>query len=184
MGAEADISLTREERTLATAHATVPAGGRTFRVALAPSEDLEPGEYSVNVHTRATSLLATSGDLVPLPLPAAPQVFGSLIVRRGPFTGLKEVPTADLRFRRSEQMRIEVPVAVSNASPAPETSARLLDRTGKPMPVPIATALRDDADGSRWATAQVPLVPLSPGDYVVEVTVGSLKTLTPFRMVQ
>jgi VWFA-related protein len=180
MGAEAEITLTKEDTTLATAHATVPAGARTFRVALAPTEHLAPGDYSVNVHTRATSMLATSGDLLPLPLPAAPEVYGSLIVRRGPFTGLKEVPTADLRFRRSEQMRIEVPVAASSG----EASARLLDRTGKPMAVPIATARRDDADGSRWVTAQVPLTPLAAGDYIAEVAIDGVKTLTPFRMIQ
>jgi hypothetical protein len=179
LGAEADVELSKETETLATTHVTVPAGARTFRVALEPSGTPAPGDYSVNVHTRATSMLATSSDLVPLRLPASPDVTGSLIVRRGPFTGIKEVPTADLRFRRSEQMRIEVPAA----STATAATSRLLDRNGKAMPVPVASAVRADADGSHWATAQVPLTPLGPGDYIVEVTVGSAKTLTPFRIV-
>jgi VWFA-related protein len=180
LGAEADVTLTREEETLATAHATVPAGARTFRVTLTPQERLTPGDYSLSVHTRATSMLATSGDLLPLPLPAPPDVYGSLIVRRGPFTGLKEVPTADLRFRRSEQMRIEVPAPGSST---PLTSARLLDRNGKAMAVPVATAFRDDGEGVRWVTAQVPLTPLGVGDYIVEIAIGDTRTLTPFRIV-
>jgi hypothetical protein len=107
-------------------------------------------------------------------------VYGSLIVRRGPFTGLKEVPTADLRFRRSEQMRIEIPTPGSSTA---TTSARLLDRNGKAMAVPVATAFRDDGDGARWVTAQVPLTPLGVGDYIVEIAIGDVKTLTPFRIV-
>ena len=180
LGAEADVTLTKEDETLATAHATVPAGARNFRVTLTPSGRLSAGDYSLTVHTRATSMLATSSDLLPLPLPAPPDVYGSLIVRRGPFTGLKEVLTADLRFRRSEQMRIEIP-APGTSTPA--TSARLLDRNGKAMAVPIATAFRDDVEGVRWVAAQVPLTPLGVGDYIVEIAIGDTRTLTPFRIV-
>jgi VWFA-related protein len=180
LGAEADVTLTKEDETLATAHATVPAGARNFRVTLTPSARLSAGDYSLTVHTRATSMLATSSDLLPLPLPAPPDVYGSLIVRRGAFTGLKEVPTADLRFRRSEQMRIEIP-APGTSTPA--TSARLLDRNGKAMAVPIAAAFRDDGEGARWVAAQVPLTPLGVGDYIVEIAIGDTRTLTPFRIV-
>jgi VWFA-related protein len=177
-GAEADITLSREGETLATAKASVPPGSRSFKVLLAPSQKLEAGDYTVSVRTRALSMMATSSDMVPLPLAAAPEPIGSVIVRRGPFTGLKEVPTADLRFRRSEQMRVEVPMSGAGAP-----GGRLLDRTGKQMAVPIATAVREDGDGSRWITAQVPLIPLGPGDYIVEVSEGAGKTMTPFRIV-
>jgi VWFA-related protein len=179
-GAEADVTLSKEGQTLASAKATVAPGTRTFKVALDPSEKLEPGDYTVSVRTRALSMMATTSDMVPLALPAAPAPLGSLLVRRGPFTGLKEVPTADLRFRRSEQLRVEIPATGAGAH-----SARLLDRTGKPLTaVPIATATRDDSDGSHWITAQVPLIPLGPGDYIVEISEGNNKTLTPIRVVQ
>jgi VWFA-related protein len=178
-GAEADISLTQEGETLASAHASVPAGTRSFKVSLSPAKALQPGDYTINVRTIAASKMAQSGDMLPLALPAAPEPVGSMLIRKGPFTGLKEVPTADLRFRRSEQMRIEVP-AVGTAAP----TARMLDRTGKPInAVPLTANTRDDADGSRWFTTQVPLFPLSPGDYLVEISSGSRKTLTPFRIV-
>lgn len=178
-GAEADVQLTQEGQTLATAKATVAPGTRTFKVLLAPSQKLEAGDYTVSVRTRALSMMATSSDMLPLPLPAAPEPLGSVIVRRGPFTGPKEVPTADLRFRRSEQMRVEVPASGTGAA-----SGRLLDRTGKAMTaVPVATTLREDPDGSRWITAQVPLIPLGPGDYIVEVVEGATKTMTAFRIV-
>lgn len=180
LGAEADVILSKDGETLATSHATVPAGSRTFKIALAPDAALAPGDYTVSVRTRATSMLATSSDVVPLPLPEAPSAYGSVLVRRGPFTGLKEVPTADLRFRRSERLRVEVP-ASAPGGPAP--AARLLDRTGKPMAVPVTAAMRDDGDGFKWLTGEVPLTPLGPGDYIIEITAGDTRTLTPFRVV-
>ena len=179
-GAEADITLTQENNTLATAHASVPPGSRSFKVDLSPSKQLAAGNYTINVRTTAASKMATSGDSLPLVLPARPETVGSMIVRKGPFTGLKEVPTADLRFRRSEQLRVEVPAT----GPEPPV-ARLLDRNGKVMSgVPLAANTRNDADGTTWWTAQVPLFPLGPGDYIVEIAAGSRKVLTPIRMVQ
>jgi VWFA-related protein len=182
LGAESEITLSKDGETVATAHATVAPGGRAFRINMTPSHPLAAGEYSFDVRTTATSKLASSGDLLQLAVPASPSPVGSLLVRRGPFTGPKEMPTADLRFRRSEQLRVEVPIVSS--TPSSSSSARLLDRNGKAMAVPITTANRDDADGSKWVTAQVPLTPLGPGDYIVEVMAGNTKTLTPIRIVQ
>jgi VWFA-related protein len=181
LGADAEVILSKEDETLATAHATVAAGARTFRVALTPPAELMPGDYTISVRTRATSMLATSSDTVPLPLPAAPMPYGSLLVRRGPFSGLKEVPTADLRFRRSERLRVEIPASTRDGS-AP--AARLLDRTGKPMAVPVTASVRDDDEGIRWVTGELALTPLAPGDYVVEIAAAGMKTLTPFKIVQ
>jgi hypothetical protein len=146
-----------------------------------PATPLSAGDYTISVRTRATSMLATSSDAVPLPLPAAPAAYGSALVRRGPFTGLKEVPTADLRFRRSERLRVEVPAPGGIGS---TPTARLLDRMGKAMAVPVAASLRSDPDGMQWLTGELQLTPLGPGDYIVEVAAGDVKTLTPFRVVQ
>jgi len=67
-----------------------------------------------------------------LHVPAGPSTSsGAIFMRRGPSTGIKEVPTADLRFRRNERVRVEIPT-VSTTTPG----ARLLDRTGKPLAVP------------------------------------------------
>jgi len=99
-------------------------------------------------------------------------------VRRGASTGNKEVPTADLRFRRSEQVRVEIPTQSSDP-----VTARLLDRTGKPLAVPVTAAVRDDSDGSRWVTAQLALAPLAPGDYAVEITSADKRMISAFRVV-
>jgi hypothetical protein len=50
------------------------------------------------------------------------------------------------------------------------------------MSIPVATAIRDDADGSRWRTAALALAPLAAGDYVLEQSSGAETTLTAFRV--
>ena len=77
-----------------------------------------------------------------------------------------------------EQVRVELPTPSSEP-----VTARLLDRTGKPLAVPVTTAVRDDSDGSRWQTAQVALAPLAPGDYVIEMAVGDKRMITAFRVI-
>jgi hypothetical protein len=49
--------------------------------------------------------------------------------------------------------------------------------------VPVTAAVRTDADGSRWYTAQLALAPLGPGDYVVEISSGSDRSIAAFRIV-
>ena len=61
-------------------------------------------------------------------------------------------------------------------------TAQLLNRTGQAMTIPVTAAIRDDADGSRWRTAQLALAPLAPGDYVIEQSAGAETTLTAFRV--
>ena len=88
------------------------------------------------------------------------------------------MPTADLRFRRNEQIRVEIPTASGDP-----VTARLLDRTGKPLAAPVTAALRDDADGSKWVTAQLALAPLAPADYAIELSSGANRMVAGFRVV-
>jgi VWFA-related protein len=178
-GATADVELlTSSGRSVATARATIPAGARSFRVGLAPAEPLAAGDYLVRVGVRGVSTAVPARDTVRLTLPSAPDAAGALWIRRGPTTGNREAPTADLRFRRTEQARVEIPTASS----APGT-ARLLDRTGRPLAVPVTEGLRTDADGWAWRTGQLALAALAPGDYIIELGEGERRTLAAFRVV-
>src|SRR5579864_4908180 len=146
-GAVADVELvTSNGAVAARGRATISAGSRTFRLALTPAAPLAPGEYGLR---------------------DAPEANGALWIRRGQSTRNREVPTADLRYRRNEQVRVEVPTLSAEIG-----SARLLDRTGKALSVPVIAAVRDDGDGSRWRTAQLALAQLAPGDYVIELSEG------------
>jgi len=178
-GFEATAALTTPAGAdVASGRATVPRGGRTFRIALAPTGPIEPGEFVLRVSARAGAASIPSRESARLTIAAAPESTGALFVRRGPATANKEAPTADLRFRRNEQLRLEIPAA-SGDSPA----ARLLDRAGNPLNVPVAAARRDDPDGSRWLTAQLALAPLAPGDYVIEIASDQARSIAAFRVV-
>src|SRR4051794_2662033 len=178
-GFDATATLTTAaDQTAATGRATVPRGTRTFRITLSPSQPLEPGEYVLRVGARSGGASIPPRETVRVTIPSAPRTTGALFLRRGTATSNREVPTADLRFRRSEQLRVEIP-----AGDGAEVSARLLDRTGKALSVPVAAAVRIDADGSRWQTAQLALAPLAPGDYVVEISSGQDRSIAAFRIV-
>jgi VWFA-related protein len=178
-GFDATATLTTSgDATAASGRTTVPRGGRTFRVALTAPRPLEPGEYVLRVGARAGPASIPPRETARITVPSPPQTTGALFVRRGPATANRDVPTADLRFRRSEQVRVEIP-----AGEAGEITARLLDRTGKALNVPVTAAVRDDADGSRWYTAQVALAPLAPGDYVIEIGRGETRSISAIRVI-
>jgi VWFA-related protein len=165
------------DATVATGRMSVARGARAFRIALTPSEPIVAGEYVLRVGARAGPASIPTRDTLRFSI-AASDSFGALFVRRGQSTGNKDVSTADLRFRRNEQVRVEIPTSSSVAA-----AARLLDRAGQPLAVPVTAATRDDGDGSRWYTAQVALAPLAAGDYVVELSDGSKRMLAAFRVV-
>jgi len=176
-GAEADLMLTSAaDATVASTHVRVEPGGRSFRIALAPAEPLAAGSYTLRVRARGGSSSAPSNETLSLTLPEPPLGNGALFVRRGP-SGNREMPTADVRFRRNEQLRVEIP------APDEEVGARLLDRTGRALTIQVPTAVRENSDGSRWVAGQLALAPLAAGDYIVEFTHGSTRVLAAFRVI-
>ena len=178
-GFDATVTLTdTADATVGSGRVTVPRGGRTFRIALTPSRPLVPGDYVLRVGARAGPASIPSREIARLTIPAAPDAVGALFTRRGQSTGNREVVTADLRFRRSEQVRVDIPTTSSDP-----VTARLLDRTGKALLVPVTASVRDDGDGSRWVTGQLALAPLAPGDYVIEFARGDQRMISAFRVV-
>jgi hypothetical protein len=62
--------------------------------------------------------------------------------------------------------------------------ARLLDRNGNPLSVPVQVSERADQSGKfQWIVVDAALAPFAPGDYAVEVTQGTAKQVTGFRIV-
>ena len=178
-GFDATATLsTLADVTVATARASPSKGAKQFKMALTSSQPITPGEYVLRVGARAGPASIPSREVLRFSIPPPPAGSGALFVRRGPTTANKEVPTADLRFRRSEQIRVEIPTTETEAG-----AARLLDRSGKALAVPVTAAVRNDPDGSRWMTGQVALAPLAPGDYVIELSSGSSRMLSAFRVV-
>jgi len=169
------VVTTAAGEIVASGRGRITPGTTSALVRVEPGQQVQGGDYVVRVRSQAPA--GTETVSIPVTLPGASQSSGAVFIRRGPTTGNKEMPTADLRFRRSERLRVEVPTS------ADMVGARLLDRTGKPLPVPVAAATRTDADGTRWATGELVLAPLAPADYVVEVSAGEVRTMAAFRIV-
>jgi len=182
------VMMNADGATLATDQATVSQESRAF-VRFLSSPDLTAGDYVVRVRMQNSAGGAASfTEQLRLTVPAraaagVPQPGQPLMYRRGPFTGPAFQPTADNRFRRAERLRIDVPVADGGATIA----ARLLDRKGQPLPIPMPVSLRDDA-GRQFATAEVAFAPLTQGDYLVEFSLQrgqqTATVLVPIRIVQ
>jgi hypothetical protein len=167
---EAVLVRGRDE-TIASVRVAVPPGVRGFRVALEPATPLAPGDYFVRARARSRPPGGAGGsdasiatDSLSVSLRPAPAATGAVYLRRGPTTANRNVPTSDLRFRRTDQVGVEVPDPAAGAA-----AARLLDRTGRELPIPVTTGVREDPDGSRWLTAHAVLAPLRPGDYAIEI---------------
>jgi VWFA-related protein len=170
--------LDPDGQTAATAQGSLTAGARSVLTRL----DLGAragAEYTLRVRAVPAAGGAPSTDIVTVSGSPGAAPAGALLARRGPSTAGREAPTADVRFRRNEQIRVDVPGEG-------HASVRLLDRAGQPMAIPLTAALRQDPDGSRWQSTMFALAPLAPGDYVVEWTTGSAaadSVLVPFRVV-
>lgn len=148
---------------------TLEAGKRVYALRQPSRDLLAPGRYQVRAQVTA------QGARMPLTLstvvtvPANDALLGSAAVasRRGPGTGRLFEPTADARFRRTERLVVETPLIAADTT----VSARLLNRVGQPMAVPVSLAERlDESLQLRVSLAEVVLAPLAPGEYVVEVT--------------
>jgi VWFA-related protein len=184
-GGAADIILAaRDGETIAAARQPIVPGARTASIAV-PNVTLTPGDYTVQLRLAPTSAGVAIGDSVTFSVPESRVALGPpRLHRRGPTTGSEYTPTADRSFRRTERIRVDVPVSGS----ALRVEAELLDRNGNTMPVPVEATLRPDADGAlTWATAEVVLAPLAPGDYVIRTTIEQAnrrqEVLAAFRMV-
>jgi VWFA-related protein len=182
-GGDADVLLIDPAgNTVGSARVAIPAGVGGTRVTIAP-RSIGAGTYEVRVRAKAAGAVGASSESARVTVPASDEGTGAMFFRRGPTTANKEIPTADLRFRRGDALRVAVPAASS----AVVDGARLLDRSGKALTVPVAVSAIDEADGSHWLSAQAALAPLAPGDYLIEVTASSggtqQRTLTAFRVV-
>lgn len=175
-GAEVQALLTTSSGEMVTsARGQIVAGASSVLLKLTPSPDLAPGDYMVRVRSQG----AQGADIITLPvtLPPPGVIAGAVYLRRGPTTANREVPTADRRFRRTERLRVDLPALLA------PTAAQLLDRTGKALAIPVAFGTRTDADGTAWATGELALAPLAPGDYLIDFAFGQTKALVAFRVV-
>jgi VWFA-related protein len=172
----------------ATADLEIQAGDRSTsaRVVLEPGERgfvtsvTLPAAAELNIRARLSGEGSTSPVTDALRAEISPRTARPLVFRKGPPTGNRMQPTADLRFTRGERIRVELPIA-GDVKPG---AARLLDRRGTALRVPIHVGEKIDSEtGQRWITGELALAPLAAGDYAIEQAPdGMQKVITAIRI--
>ena len=146
---------------------SIEPGQRSIPIA-GTTEPLTAGRYSVRAELtpRSGRLPIQVTTFATVPADAAQVGTGALASRRGPSTGLAYVPTADPRFRRTERLRVEVPVASDTVT----GTGRLLTREGQPLQVLVHVTTRSDDKSNQAVVGEAVLAPLAAGEYVLELS--------------
>jgi hypothetical protein len=174
-GATADVVvLAADGSELLSQTLTVKPTDGAFAVRVPERGAVQPGEYAVQVQLRPDAndgVVLTDTARVVMNSTRGDDLGTPVVWRRGPSTGPRHLQTADMRFSRSERIRLELATTVPGTA-----AARLLDRAGQPLQVPVQVSARPDDSGQfHWIVADAVLAPLAPGQYVIEVTLGTLK---------
>ena len=146
--------------------ATIEAGARSFLAKVRIDRSVPAREVRVQAQigaSRADGEQAEAQLVIQAPEGASPAVRPPLFYRGTTRASVAFEPAASPQFRRAETLRAEAPLGAQATAPA----ARLLDRTGKPLAVPLTVTERRDDSTGRWLVVDLSLAPLSPGDYVL-----------------
>jgi VWFA-related protein len=153
-----------------TVTVAVDPGQRSI-VVPASERPLAAGRYSVRAELtpRGSRMPIQVTTIATVPAEAVEVGTGALALRRGPSTGLVYEPTADPRFRRTERLRIEVPLMGDDIT----GTGRLLTSAGQAMALVVTYSTRtDDETKQRFGMAEVVLSPLAAGEYVLELSLA------------
>ena len=175
----AQVEVTVQGRVTATQVTLVP-GQRGFVAPLTLHSPMASG--IVNVRVQFAGAPATERESTRLDLASA--AGHPLLFRRGPTTGNRLQPAASGRFTRTERLHLEIPARAEDKI----GTARLLNRTGQVLAIPVTSGERTDAPtGQRWLTADITLAALAMGDYAIELGIvkpaGEQRVISAFRIV-
>ena len=164
-GATAEVTVTGAGNTeLFTRAITLDPARPAFDLRVPGEGQLPFGDYAVRVRVRAPGDAEVVSQAARVQVTERTAGLGQAVYwRRGTSARDEYRPTADPRFRRTERLRLELPTDLDD-----EVRARMLDRLGQPLAAPIPITSHTAADGRRWVRAELPIVGLAPGDYVVE----------------
>lgn len=191
-GGTVQFQLVDERGTpLGQASARFEPGGRWAQAEVA-TEALPPGSYQVRARAVPAGGGLPSADVAVLRVGEGAEAAVARVSRRGPSTGLAYAPTADLRFRRTERLRVEWDVAPGTCV----AHAEVLDTRGQAMAIPV-TAIApcaDSGEGTQGSVgtegrvgADVTLAPFAASDYAVRLRArsqqGEQEFVAAFRIV-
>jgi len=159
-GADVTITVTEEGGTPITVNGHIDAGARSVLVR---------GPVPAGTHTwQITAKIAGDADLVERTSvrTADAGIIGQTLIFRGtPAASSPLRPVADQLFRRNERVHLEWAIK----KPLENRAVRLLDQRGQPLAINV-TATEREVAGKPVLAADLSLAPLSPSDYVLELT--------------
>lgn len=160
-GADVEIVATAADgASLASARGKLEPGAFSASVQL-PALTARPARLTVRLRGGATP---AADDWI-LMGPAGGLLIGDAVAfRTGPRAPTR--PVATFEFARNERIRAEWPVL----APLDRREVRLLDRTGKPLPVELPLA---EDPATRAVVVEMSLSGLGRGDYLIELTAGA-----------
>jgi hypothetical protein len=164
-GGTVDITVSASGQS-GSARVTLAPGERSFSVPVALPAGIATGAFDVRARMTGPdpSFEGLSGNTT---VDLAAKDSQPMLFRRGPVTGNRMVPAATFLFSRTERARFEF------ATTAKPESARLLDRGGQPLAIPVTVSERtDEKTGQHWIAADITLAALAAGDYAVELTMS------------
>ncbi|HVQ41035.1 MAG TPA: VWA domain-containing protein, partial [Vicinamibacterales bacterium] len=166
-GAAVTVTATPKDAGIApvSIDARIEPGARATLVTLATTQTQE---RTWQVRTRVTRIGAADEPIddgvevavVVASILSEPMVYRAASSPRAPLQ-----PVADPEFRRTERIHLEWTLT----APLDSRVARLLNKQGDPLPVPVPLTERTDGDRLVLA-ADLVLAPLAPADYVIEIT--------------
>ena len=178
-GVQGEITVTGSDNSqVASQRLDIKPGESGFTVQLPDAGGMQSGDYTVRVRLRSPmegelALIDTARISVKSP----PSLGDAVMWRRGPSTGPQHLRTADPRFQRNERLRLELPTSSTESA-----TARVIDRNGQTISVPVEVSTRPDA-GFSWVVVDLGLAPFGPADYAIDVTQGQMRQMTAFRVV-
>lgn len=159
-GADVQVMITTGRGETAVGKGRVPPGMRGTVIEVPVPAGSGPWQATIRARgespeTEALSIAAPGENLLGEPI-----VYRAASTAASPFQ-----PAAVFHFRRTERVRVEWPTRAAIEG----HDARLLDRNGQPLAVPVTVA-PVTGDRGPFLRAELNLAPLNIGDYVVEVT--------------
>jgi VWFA-related protein len=162
-GADVEVVLTPKDGEAVTVKGKIDplTRGTLVRIPAGSSK----GPWQAVVRMRGDDNLADS-DTVAIESSGGGTLLGKPIAYRAASAAASAYrPLAAFQFRRTERVRVEWPMLQTVEA----HQARLLDRTGKPIAIPLATSVRDNG-GTQMVATDLNLAPLSNGDYLIEIS--------------
>jgi len=160
-GADVEVVATGADGvSVATARGRIEAGAFSTSMTL-PAFTAPPARLAVRLKGGAGPAV---DDWIVVGRPTSTLIGDAVAFRTGPRAPTR--PVATFEFARNERIRAEWPVL----APLDRRDVRLLDRTGRPLPVELPLA---EDPATRNVLVEMSLSGLGRGDYLIELTAGA-----------